>query len=120
MTNSESRQQCEQCQSTISELDAASVCPRCGGLLELVHPSIATLNADELKRQFTQRRLAMSGPNASGVWRYRELVLPSASDDVIVSHPEGNTPLIGRERIAKWAGVERLLVKHEGHNPTGS
>jgi threonine synthase len=120
MPNSESHQQCEQCHATISELDPASVCPTCGGLLELVHPSLSTLDAQELRRRFSERRLVMNGPSASGVWRYRELVLPSAADDVIVSHPEGNTPLIGRERIAQWAGVDRLLVNHEGHNPTGS
>ena len=120
MTKSESRQQCEDCQSTISELDPASVCPACGGLLELIHPSLASLDAGELRRRFSERRLAMSGPGASGVWRYRELVLPSATDETIVSHPEGNTPLLGRSRISEWAGVDRLLVKHEGHNPTGS
>jgi threonine synthase len=47
-------------------------------------------------------------------------VLPSAIDDVIVSHPEGNTPLLSRESVSEWTGVERLLMKHEGHNPTGS
>ena len=55
----------------------------------------------------------------SGVWRFRELVL-SATEDEIVSHPEGNTPLIERDAIARFVGVDSLLVKHEGHNPTGS
>ena len=54
------------------------------------------------------------------MWRYRELVLPSVSDADIVSHPEGNTPLVARKQIATWAGVPSLLIKHEGHNPTGS
>jgi len=49
-----------------------------------------------------------------------ELVLPSATDDAIVSHPEGNTPLLDRDRVSHWAGVEHWLMKHEGHNPTGS
>jgi threonine synthase len=62
----------------------------------------------------------MTGSDHSGVWRYRELVLPSAQANDIVSHPEGNTPLLGRTAVAAWAGVERLLMKHEGHNPTGS
>src|SRR5262249_25128685 len=51
---------------------------------------------------------------------YRELVLPSATDDAIVSHPEGNTPLVERSAVLTWAGVEHLLMKHDGHNPTGS
>jgi threonine synthase len=73
-----------------------------------------------LKERFATRRAAMSGVDRSGVWRYRELVMPSIAPDDIVTHPEGNTPLIARGRIAQWAGVERLLIKHEGHNPTGS
>jgi threonine synthase len=52
------------------------------------------------------------------VWRFRELVLPTA--DQVVSHPEGNTPLLRRPAVARWAGVDALLLKHEGHNPTGS
>lgn len=38
----------------------------------------------------------------------------------IVSFPEGNTPLIANQRVATWAGVEGLRLKHEGLNPTGS
>lgn len=117
-TSSSSRQQCEQCGHTLDELDPAPACPVCGGLLELIHGELP--NAHELPRRFAERRLALRGPDASGVWRYRELVLPSVAADAIVSHPEGNTPLIGRARISEFAGVEHLLIKHEGHNPTGS
>jgi threonine synthase len=67
----------------------------------------------------------------SGVWRYRELILP-APDNSIISRPEGNTPLYpvglencpphrsGHRRIGLYAGLERLFLKHEGENPTGS
>jgi threonine synthase len=55
----------------------------------------------------------------SGVWRFHELVLPGGLPDA-VSHPEGNTPLLEREAIARHAGVDALWIKHEGHNPTGS
>jgi threonine synthase len=102
----------------IGELDAAAVCPRCGGLLELEHDRPE--DAATLIARFTARRSAMTGHDHSGVWRYRELVLPSVAVGEIVSHPEGNTPLLARSPVAAWAGVERLLMKHEGHNPTGS
>ena len=59
------------------------------------------------------------GLDASGVWRYRELVFPDADSDV-VTYPEGNTPLLARDRVARWAGIGELLLKHEGQNPTGS
>ena len=120
MTTNESRQVCEECGHAIGELDPSPACPRCGGLLELVHPSLESARASELRDHFAHRRLTTSGPDVSGVWRYRELVLPSATDDVIVSHPEGNTPLVQRKRVSEWSGLDGLWMKHEGHNPTGS
>ena len=72
----------------------------------------------ELIQRFTERRGGQPGATASGVWRFREIVLPSA--DTVVSHPEGNTPLLHRVALDRWAGVDHLLLKHEGHNPTGS
>jgi threonine synthase len=56
---------------------------------------------------------------SSGVWRFRELVLPGAAAGV-VSYPEGNTPLLARESLSIWTGVPALALKHEGENPTGS
>jgi threonine synthase len=70
-------------------------------------------------------------PDRSGVWRYRELILPMPLQS-IVSRPEGNTALYpaglencgesraGHRIIGDYAGVERLYLKHEGENPTGS
>ena len=33
---------------------------------------------------------------------------------------EGSTPLVGSPQAASWAGLDRLEVKHQGVNPTGS
>jgi threonine synthase len=80
-------------------------------------------NADPkavLKRRFHGRRGMTRGIFASGVWRYRELVVPTMEDDEIISYPEGNTPLITNARLMEFAGIEALMVKHEGMNPTGS
>jgi threonine synthase len=111
-------QQCERCGETVAELAVTTACPRCGGLLEIVHPPRA--DANSLREKFAARRSSRSGVDASGVWRYRELVLPSARAKEIVSHPEGNTPLLARDQVSIWCGVDHLLLKHEGHNPTGS
>jgi threonine synthase len=89
----------------------------CGGLLEVLHAPPA-LRGEDLRALFAQRR-ADGSDGGSGVWRYREIVLPDAGDH-IVSHPEGNTPMLSRARVSAWAGVGELLLKHEGHNPTGS
>src|SRR3989441_11735528 len=62
---------------------------------------------------------AGTGPQPSGVWRFREIVLPTAADATL-TYPEGNTPLLARRAVAEWVGAPGLLLKHEGHNPTGS
>src|SRR6267142_1437650 len=55
-----------------------------------------------LRALFDARRGAPHGPFLSGVWRYREMVLPTAGDDV-VTYPEGNTPLLQRPAVTAWA-----------------
>jgi len=112
-----SRQRCARCANELSDTNPAPRCPRCSGLLEVVHPPPAARGRD-LQRVFTSRRVDGTD-GGSGVWRYRELVLPIVGESV-VSHPEGNTPLLARERVGAWAGVGSLQLKHEGHNPTGS
>jgi threonine synthase len=105
------------CGNEVVETDPHPRCPLCGGLLEIHHRPPAITPA-ELMQRFTERRGGAPGATASGVWRFREIVLPSA--DAVVSHPEGNTPLLHRVALDRWVGVEHLLLKHEGHNPTGS
>jgi threonine synthase len=110
-------QACISCGNEVVETDSHLRCTVCGGLLEIHHRPPAITPAQLLQR-FTERRGAAPGAIASGVWRFREIVLPSATE--VVSHPEGNTPLLHRVVLDHWAGVEHLLLKHEGHNPTGS
>jgi threonine synthase len=110
-------QVCTACGNEMVETDPHPRCNVCGGLLE-IHHRPPTLTPAELLQRFTERRGGPPGATASGVWRFREIVLPSA--DAVVSYPEGNTPLLHRVALDRWSGVERLLLKHEGHNPTGS
>jgi len=111
------RQVCLACGKERSESDPATRC-ECGGLLELRHDPPPQRGA-ALRAVFDDRLTVRptAGP-ASGVWRFRELVLPGAAAPV--SHPEGQTPLLARDAIAAWTGVPALQLKHEGHNPTGS
>lgn len=110
-------QSCIACGNEVVETDSRPRCSVCGGLLE-VHHRPPAITAAELIRRFTERRGGAAGATSSGVWRFREIVLPSA--DTVVSHPEGNTPLLHRVALDRWCGLEHLLLKHEGHNPTGS
>jgi threonine synthase len=93
-----------------------------GALLEVRHHPPVERGA-ALRARFAARCCMRGAVGAaadlSGVWRFRELVMPTAGD-AIVSHPEGNTPLLARAAVRRFAGAEGLLLKHEGHNPTGS
>jgi threonine synthase len=110
-------QVCNACGNEMVETDPHPRCTACGGLLE-IHHRPPTLTPTELLSRFTDRRGGSPGATASGVWRFREIVLPSAEE--VVSYPEGNTPLLHRVALDHWSGVEHLLLKHEGLNPTGS
>lgn len=110
-------QRCDACARELDERAAETRCPSCGGLLAIVH---APPDGDgpALRRRFAEPCCARPTATASGVWRFREIVLPTA--DAPVSWPEGNTPLLAREALARWTGCDGLLLKHEGMNPTGS
>ncbi len=100
----------------------------------------ALLTGTLLRQLFDERALTLPAWSTSdgkmlldysGVWRYRELILP-APEQYIISRPEGNTGLypvgmenckpgsIGHRQIGLYAGLEHLFLKHEGENPTGS
>ena len=54
----------------------------------------------------------------SGVWCFREHVLPDLPEDGIVSKPEGATRLYAGGALGEELSLSRLFVKHEGENPT--
>jgi len=95
----------------------------CGGQLDVTHDLLA-LRTEIKRATFDARHRGAPQPcvqpeRDSGVWRYRELILP-VPPAAIVSRPEGNTPLYQHPRLSDWVGVDDLLLKHEGENPTGS
>ena len=105
---------CITCSKTYS-IDTVIYHCACGSLLEVRHSSFAAID----KATFDQRRGGRADIDVSGVWRFREAVLP-VSNTEIVTHPEGGTRLYYRPELATWAGVPDLRFKHEGENPTGS
>jgi len=94
-------------------------CETCGGLLDVQH-DLDTLRRTITRETFDQRLGMLDAPYNSGVWRYKEMVYPDVDPSLIVSRPEGNTNLYHTPRLAQWAGVGKLYLKHEGENPTGS
>jgi threonine synthase len=108
-----------QCRSTYPITEVIYNCPKCGGLLEVNYPGPHG-NVDELKRTWRRRRCDNAPIEQSGVWRYREML--SFLDDTrhVVTLREGNTPLLNAPRAASYAGMDRIVFKHQGFNPTGS
>ncbi len=94
-------------------------CSQCGGLLDVQH-DLEQLRSTVTRDQLDARLGTLERPYHSGVWRYKELVNPDIPNDLIISRPEGNTNLYETPNLARWAGVSRLYLKHEGENPTGS
>jgi len=100
----------------------------CGELLEVEYPwsegaparqiSLRP-NANALRFLWQERRTSTLSADQSGVWRFRDL-LPIVQDDQIVTLREGNTPLYEMPKCAAALGMNWLLAKHQGMNPTGS
>ncbi|WP_181687039.1 threonine synthase [Halorhabdus salina] len=98
---------CIECGETFAPFEGIRyTCDDCDGLLEVRYADLPTFE------DFGDEASAFHG----GVWRY-SAALPF---DTGVTLPEGNTPLHEVPRLEAEVGVERLRVKHEGMNPTGS
>lgn len=111
---------CEGCGTVSSARDTRAQCDKCGGLFTLRYDPPAE-RGPALKTIFDTRLAARgNSPESSGVWRFRELVLPDVSNPEIVTQPEGNTPLVRRDKVAEWCGLDSISMKLEGANPTGS
>jgi threonine synthase len=101
-------------------------CTRCGaqygseqlrGLSECCQrPLYPRYDLASIKSAFKPDTLRTREPN---LWRYAE-VLPVKDARFRITLGEGYTPLLPAGRLADRLGVERLWIKDEGQNPTGS
>lgn len=69
-----------------------------------------------LRARFTVQAIVGREPT---LWRYAE-VLPVRDPSNRLTLGEGFTPLLRAQRLAEQLGVEKLWIKDEGQNPTGS
>lgn len=111
--------QCMDCGKEYPMNSVIYTCESCDGLLDVRH-DLEALYGKLTRETFDNRLGSLDFPYNSGVWRYKELVYPDLDDGLIVSKPEGNTNLYHVPRLAEWAGINTLYLKHEGENPTGS
>lgn len=99
---------CEDCAATIDVDARTHRCPECGGPLD---PEYEYDAIDVSRETIAARRF-------ESMWRYREL-LPF-TPDAAISIGEGATQLVEAPTVADELGVERVVIKDEGRNPTGS
>ncbi len=97
-------------------------CPRCNGLLEVVH-DLAPLQARDgagWRAELDARWGSTRGLHDSGVWGKHELVAPQVRPERVVSLHEGRTHLLPALRYGRDLGVEQVFVKQCGTSHSGS
>ncbi len=102
--------ECSQCGRELSADSLQTFCQDCQAPL-LARYDLAEA-ALQLEREQIQAR-------RKGMWRYREL-LPVQRAANIISLGEGGTPLLRLPRVESAFGYERLYLKDESLNPTGT
>src|SRR5215472_3542604 len=109
----------EKCRARFPITQVLYNCPTCGGLLEAVYEK-PEQSAPMLRRLWRKRRTSNAPLDQSGVWRYREFIPFLASYNCVVTLREGNSPVLESRHAAQYGGLDRLVFKHQGFNPTGS
>jgi threonine synthase len=114
--------ECGLCGATYDADRLWNLCPACGRPLlcryDLVAAAAALWAADGGARGRGAPASALAA-RAPTLWRYREL-LPVRDERQQLCLGEGWTPLIHAVRLGRELGHERLYLKEEGLNPTGS
>jgi threonine synthase len=99
---------CVDCGETFDAEETTHRCPDCDGILDPDYD----YDGIDISREDLESRPFES------MWRYEELLpFPQSA---AVSMDEGATQLVECPRLADELGVERVLFKDEGRNPTGT
>jgi threonine synthase len=102
--------ECTNCHERCDADRPHNLCPACGKVL------FARYDFNQVRTTLTKETLADRPWN---LWRYHEL-LPVRRAERRLMLGEGGTPLLDTETLGRTFGFERLLIKDEGRNPTGS
>lgn len=110
---------CIECGRRERVLSGAVACGKCGGLLDPLRDEarLAKTRASSWRARFARRAAMPDEIDRSGVWAFREWVLPEIAARDIVTLGEGRTPLT---RGPKLAARVDCWVKQCGQQPTGS
>jgi threonine synthase len=86
------------------------------GVSEAGKPLFARYDLSAIRDDFTPEAVSC---RRADLWRYAE-VLPVRDPSARLALGEGWTPLLEAGRTAERLGVDRVWIKDEGQNPTGS
>jgi threonine synthase len=102
--------ECILCKEQWSERQTATRCLKCGGPLEVLY------DYDYIRSRLNRYSLKNSPLSAL---KYLDFY-PIVNARHLISLDEGGTPLFELTNLATQLGLKRLLLKDEGHNPTGA
>ncbi len=102
--------ECSYCGATYSADELHTTCPKCGKVL------LARYDLQAARQHLTPEALCRRPAN---MWRWFE-IMPVRDPANVVTLGEGCTPLLSAGRLGERLGTDRLWIKDEGLNPTGS
>jgi len=105
---------CVSCGQTFTPSEIEYTCPACGprrGTLETIY------DYENLRKSATRELFASSGQ--ASMWRYLPL-LPIESEEYIQPLRVGWTPAYRFDALGQKLGLQSLIVKDDGQNPTAS
>ncbi len=100
---------CVQCKKETAEEKTATVCPSCGGALDVEY------DYEYIKSKmnfYSLRNAPISARKYLGFYPLNNL-------NLLVTLSEGGTPLRNAHKLGKKLGLKNLYIKNEGANPTG-
>jgi threonine synthase len=103
----------KEAQADVADKQIWMTCPKCGptdGILDIHY------DLDAVRSAWGKRPLAGREPNH---WRYSEL-LPLTPESIPHHWQVGWTPVLDMTRLARQLGLQQLLIKDEGRNPSAS
>ena len=99
---------CREC-GRLRDFEPAYVCEHCFGPLEVAY------DLEAIRGRVSRESIA-EGP--ASIWRYRELLPAPAGNPVDLG--TGFTPLVEAKNLGTALGLDRLYIKNDTLNPTGS
>ena len=101
-------------------------CPVCDNLYDIDHDFLSGKGLKDYTKIFDERvsLIAFKSDSPvirSGVWRFKEWIMPFLPENQIVTLNEGIVPIVrAGKHLREWAGDVDLYIILEGMTPTGS